>query len=198
MTTKFASYNLKDYVLVYKDFIDINYCNMVVENLESSDEWTRHSYFNNITNTHHSFEDDLWVQSYNNNPSIKVINDSLWGIVNNYVTTELPKLINNDKLFSSWSGYSNLRINKYTVGTNMKEHVDHIHSMFDGTRKGIPILTILGSLNDNYKGGELFMWDEEVKLSAGSVMIFPSNFMYPHQVKSVTEGSRYSFVSWVW
>ena len=78
-------------------------------------------------------------------------------------------------------------------------HCDHIRDMFDGERKGIPIVTILGILNDNYKGGNFILFDNyDVNLREGDVLIFPSVFMYPHKVKPVTEGIRYSFVSWVW
>jgi predicted 2-oxoglutarate/Fe(II)-dependent dioxygenase YbiX len=71
--------------------------------------------------------------------------------------------------------------------------------MFDGTIKGIPVLSILGALNDDYEGGELVFWEsEKINLKAGEVMIFPSNFMYPHRVDEVKSGTRYSFVSWVW
>jgi predicted 2-oxoglutarate/Fe(II)-dependent dioxygenase YbiX len=71
--------------------------------------------------------------------------------------------------------------------------------MFDGERKGIPTLSILGALNDDYEGGELVFWEsEKIELKAGSIMIFPSNFMYPHRVDTVTKGTRYSYVSWVW
>jgi predicted 2-oxoglutarate/Fe(II)-dependent dioxygenase YbiX len=81
----------------------------------------------------------------------------------------------------------------------MKLHCDHIHSMFDGERKGVPTLSILGSLNDDYEGGDLVMWEtDKIQLKAGSIMIFPSNFMYPHRVDEVIKGTRYSYVSWVW
>jgi predicted 2-oxoglutarate/Fe(II)-dependent dioxygenase YbiX len=81
----------------------------------------------------------------------------------------------------------------------MEWHCDHIHDLFDGERKGVPILSIVGVLNDDYEGGEFVMWDnEKIELSAGSVMIFPSNFMYPHAVMPVISGTRHSFVSWVW
>ena len=81
----------------------------------------------------------------------------------------------------------------------MKEHCDHIHTVFDGTRKGIPVLSIVGALNDNYEGGDFIMWEtEKIKLPQGSIMIFPSNFMYPHKVTPVTSGTRYSYVSWTY
>ena len=78
-------------------------------------------------------------------------------------------------------------------------HCDHIHSLFDGERKGVPILSIVGALNNDYTGGEFIMWNEEkIELPAGSVMIFPSSFLYPHEVRPVITGTRYSFVQWVW
>ena len=78
-------------------------------------------------------------------------------------------------------------------------YCDHIHSIFDGQLKGVPILTVLSSLNEDYEGGNLiFFENEKIDLKTGDVMIFPSNFMYPHKVTPVTKGQRYSMVNWVW
>ena len=63
----------------------------------------------------------------------------------------------------------------------------------------IPILSIVGVLNDNYQGGEFIMFDDyEIKFKPGDIIIFPSVFLYPHLVKPVTKGTRYSLVSWTW
>jgi predicted 2-oxoglutarate/Fe(II)-dependent dioxygenase YbiX len=81
----------------------------------------------------------------------------------------------------------------------MKFHHDHIHTLFDGEKKGVPILSILGLLNDNFEGGDFLMFDaKKVNLSAGDIILFPSNFLYPHAVTTITKGTRYSFVSWGW
>lgn len=53
-------------------------------------------------------------------------------------------------------------------------------------------------LNDNYEGGELafFMRGEQViKADAGSAICFPS--FLPHRVTPLTEGVRWSLVSWI-
>ena len=71
--------------------------------------------------------------------------------------------------------------------------------MFDGERKGIPILSVLGLLNDNYEGGEFIMFDDtEIKFEKGDVLVFPSLFLYTHKVEPVKSGTRYSYISWVW
>ena len=61
------------------------------------------------------------------------------------------------------------------------------------------ILTSLLFLNDNYEGGEFVMLDDtyKAKVKQGSVIVFPSNFMYDHEVKKVTKGNRYSVMTWI-
>lgn len=89
------------------------------------------------------------------------------------------------------------RLNRYSENTKMSNHVDHIHSVFDGKIRGIPIISIVGVLNDDYEGGEFIFNNEyEVKFNAGDILIFPSVFLYAHKVKSVKSGTRTSFVSW--
>ena len=101
--------------------------------------------------------------------------------------------------FNSWEGFSQVRFNRYRRNRVMAEHCDHIHSLFDGERKGVPTMSLVGLLNDNYQGGEFVMWqDTVIPLKQGDIMIFPSNFLYPHRVESVTRGTRHSFVAWAW
>jgi len=57
-------------------------------------------------------------------------------------------------------------------------------------------------LNNDYEGGTLCFrnpdgsgeWEVEVK--PNRMIIWPSNFLYPHTVKPVTKGKRYSIVAW--
>ena len=56
---------------------------------------------------------------------------------------------------------------------------------------------ILLYLNDDYEGGEFYVAEKEFKPKKGSAIIFPSNFMYPHEAKAVTKGTRWSIVSWL-
>lgn len=53
-------------------------------------------------------------------------------------------------------------------------------------------------LNDDYEGGEFAFFDREIviKGSKGSIVMFPSNFMFPHEVMPVTSGTRYSIITW--
>ena len=53
-------------------------------------------------------------------------------------------------------------------------------------------------LNDDYDGGEIAFFEREhiIKPSAGSVVIFPANFMYPHEIMPVLSGTRYAIITW--
>ena len=88
------------------------------------------------------------------------------------------------------------RFNKYSVGEGIEEHVDHIHAIFESRPAGIPVLSLVGCLNDDYEGGVFHLCEEPVDIKAGEFIVFPSVFMYPHYVTPVTKGTRYSWVSW--
>ena len=56
---------------------------------------------------------------------------------------------------------------------------------------------VLLFLNDNYEGGEFVVADEVYNTKKGSGIIFPSNFMFPHEVKPITKGTRWSIITWI-
>ena len=95
--------------------------------------------------------------------------------------------------------FTGIRFNRYSVGQIMLQHMDHIHSIFDGNEKGIPVLSFILNHNDNYEGADLFFWENHiVKLGRGDIIMFTSLFLFPHGVTEATKGTRYSAVSWGW
>lgn len=183
--------DLTSYVRIYNNFIDANFCQETVSQLTQI-EFQRHTYYNNVEDKFVSFDKELST-SYEPINNTKPLSDKIWHGIQQYIDDI------NSPYFTHWQGYAPVRFNKYDQNTQMKSHCDHIHTIFDGERRGIPILTILGLLNDNFDGGEFVMFeDQTIRLQSGDLIIFPSNFLYPHQVKEITSGIRYSFVSWVW
>jgi len=122
------------------------------------------------------------------------------------ITPYLAKALDEYQVKYSWPGkktqppwlttFSPIRFNKYEIGNTMRIHYDNIHSVFDGKRKGIPIISIVGNLNEDYEGAEFMLRDKEIKLKTGDILLFPSGIVYPHTVKETKKGIRYSFVSW--
>ena len=92
--------------------------------------------------------------------------------------------------------HTDFRINRYSEGGFMSEHVDNIHHSH-GQQYGYPVVSVLLYLNDNYEGGEFFVAEKEFKPKKGSAIVFPSNFMYPHEAKTVIKGIRWSIISWL-
>jgi hypothetical protein len=185
--------NLESYVKIY-NMIEPQVCKQSIKELKSCKSWTQHEFYDYSSHqsASRSGNQELSITS-ENIPTSAYIMQKIWLGLQRY-SDEL-----NFPWFSSWHGYTAVRYNRYEKNKKMAEHCDHIHSIFDGEIKGIPTLTILGSLNDNYKGGEFIMYgDKEIKISQGDIMIFPSIFLYPHRVDPVTKGVRYSFVSWAW
>jgi predicted 2-oxoglutarate/Fe(II)-dependent dioxygenase YbiX len=189
------SMNVKNYLKVYDDFLDKKLCKAVAKKLKKTD-WRLHTFYQATTGEFVSYDKELSVSYGTDLEETKEIQAKIWFAIERYVMKDHAHM---SDWYSGWNGYSQVRYNRYNTDTQMKLHCDHIHSMFDGNRKGIPTLSILGALNDDYEGGELVFWESEaIHLKAGSIMIFPSNFMYPHKVMPVTKGTRYSYVSWAW
>lgn len=184
---------LESYARVFKDAIPKNVRESTVSFLSTAD-WAGHTFTNHTDGTTTRYDDDLEI-SHDSSPMHDELMKIVWNVIHSYV------IENNMPWYNGWAGYSSIRYNRYQKGSTMHMHADHITSLFDGQRKGIPILSIVGLLNDDFNGGEFMMWDDpatDIKLAAGDILIFPSNFLYPHTVKHVNNGTRYSFVSWVY
>jgi len=183
-----------DYVKVYENHISLDLCKSTTEKLNDT-KWTIHSFYNPKTDQKESFENELSI-NFADIEEKKYIQDRIWFALERYVLKDFSSF---GEWFNGWNGYTEVRFNRYDKDTQMKLHCDHIQSMFDGKRKGIPTLTVLGALNDDYEGGEFVMFGgQKIDMPTGSVMVFPSNFMFPHEVKPVKSGVRYSYVSWSW
>ena len=186
---------LKDYILHLDNWVPKNIINKSVLELSNNKTWQRHAYSNSKTLIRESKNKDkeLDVCLGDNLTYLKEIHDLTWKALEKYIVIE--KISGNT--FEGWKGFSQIRFNRYKKGQIMSRHSDHIQSLFTGEQRGIPILSIVGVLNDNYEGGEFIMFDDyEIKFKAGDLIIFPSVFLYPHLVKPVKKGIRYSFVSW--
>jgi predicted 2-oxoglutarate/Fe(II)-dependent dioxygenase YbiX len=86
------------------------------------------------------------------------------------------------------SGYQLLR---YFAGQFYKEHCDNFTEL-------PRTVSCSFALNDDYEGGEWAFFNSRIKKKPkrGSALLFPSNFMYPHQILPITKGVRYSVITW--
>lgn len=184
--------DLGDFVRVYDRF-DPLLCDKTIDLIKDRN-WIEHTFRDAKTGE---------VKSLSGDKELEVLHDvryTDYDLILRGIESSLKQYVTHLKMpwFTSLQKCSQIRFNRYKKGTMMATHCDHIHSLFDGEEKGIPILSIVGALNDDYDGGELIILDQTIKLKKGQIVIFPSNFLYPHHVNEVTEGTRYTFVSWAW
>ena len=185
--------DLQHYMKLFKGSIDKDLCDTLVREMNTI-KFQGHTYYDPNTDklSPRVGSKELSV-SWDDCPSRPILREKIWNVIKDYlIYVDMP-------WFTSWSGFTSPRFNKYDSDKMMDLHCDHIHNMFDGEKRGIPILSVLGVLNDDYKGGEFIMFDDtEVKFDRGDILVFPSLFLYPHKVQPVKSGTRYSYISWVW
>jgi hypothetical protein len=114
----------------------------------------------------------------------KILNDSIELAKNEYckIYTNLKKNLNNKERFS--------KLLKYLPENMMPEHSDEGNTS--------RTLSMVAYLNEDYVGGEIIFrnFNISIKPSAGSIICFPSNFVYLHEVSKIISGVRYSYPVW--
>ena len=181
---------INDWIYV-ENMLNPELCKTLISIIKN-ENWKLHEWYSYKDNTTKSMEEKECSVLFADNMEFEPFQK-----VGKLVDEVIKNYQNHYDIGEHCSRFSKPRYNRYKEGTQMRKHVDHIHSIFDGQTKGIPILSIVGVLNDDYEGGEfLFNNDYEVTLKAGDILLFPSLFLYEHTVKLVKKGTRYSFVSW--
>lgn len=181
--------NLKDYIITFEGALTDALCDAVIAEYKDNNEW--------VPATTSAGRSDAERQcatigiSFN---SIIQKNVQIRKNLDTYLFVSASEAIKKyKKMFPGCniqqdSGYDLL---KYEVGQHYKQHTD---SFKDRPRA----VSCSFALNDGYEGGEFAFFDRKLvyKLKKGSCIMFPSNFMYPHEVLPVTSGIRYSIVTW--
>ena len=117
----------------------------------------------------------------------------------NYIKNEITRVYGFYKAkfpMMASSKINQIDLLKYNSGGKYNVHTDH----YTNSPRH---LSIIINLNEEYEGGDLIFTDQKkvevkrIKLGKGSIVFFPSNFMYPHSIEPITKGVRYSIVSWL-
>lgn len=93
---------------------------------------------------------------------------------------------------------------RYQPGEFYKRHIDNIlmSSRLAEANRGLPLrdVSVVGYLNDGFEGGETYFdrQDLKVKPQRGAALVFPSNFVYPHQSLPVISGIKYAWTTWLY
>jgi Rps23 Pro-64 3,4-dihydroxylase Tpa1-like proline 4-hydroxylase len=180
---------VSDYIRTFHKRLDPVICNDLIAYYKKNGVWEKSSFSSNKENTGYSSVsmNEYWIKP--KDKFYDVLSKAFRGAVDKYIDeyTRITPI-----------AYTNFRLNHYTKGGFMRNHVDNIYKSH-GQQYGYPHVTSLVFLNDDYEGGEFSMCDstQKFKLEQGSVIVFPSNYMYDHEVSKVTKGDRYTCMTWI-
>lgn len=181
---------LDDYIKVFYSALTNDECDYILNEYKDTNEWIPTKTGNNAVNRDIRNCDTIGISLTDTIEKNIDIRKRIDQIVFERSDQTLKKYIEyfpNCNLISD-SGYDLLR---YESGGYYKQHTDSF--------KQIPrTISCSFNLNDDYEGGEFAFFDREIMIVApkGSAIVFPSNFMYPHEIMEVREGTRYSIVTW--
>ncbi len=187
---------LKDLIHVERGIVPSNLCDYIVDQVEKR-EWSSHVWYNNSESKSFGSEQNMELDIQFTIPEYQ-------NLLTPYITKagllyNKKYHYNSERTMGIMHKFCSVRFNRYSPGQMMRQHHDHIHSLFDGNDKGIPVLSVIINLNDDYEGADLFFWDNYiVPLGKGDIIMFPSLFLFPHGVTEAKKGKRYSAVSWCW
>ena len=187
---------LEDFIYIEEGIIPSYVCDRVVKNIETR-EWKPHTWYDYQKNSSYS-EETMELDVQPTTPELqKLLNPAILKAFDRYKSLYTYKA--SEKTQGLMTTFTPVRFNRYSPGQIMRQHYDHIHSIFDGKQKGIPVLSMILNFNNDYEGADLFFWEEYVvELGKGDIIIFPSLFLFPHGVTEAISGIRYSGVCWAW
>jgi len=187
---------LQDTIFIVRKIIPDNLCDFVVQDIEKRD-WKPHTWYS-ATNDSYGSEETMELDVQGTSPELQQLLTPII-IQAGRAYNQNFAFLNSEKTQQIMNKFTTLRFNRYAPGQIMRQHHDHIHSIFDGKEKGIPVLSFILNFNDDYEGAKLFFWEDyELDLGKGDIVMWPSNFLYPHGVTEATKGKRYSAVTWAW
>jgi predicted 2-oxoglutarate/Fe(II)-dependent dioxygenase YbiX len=182
---------LKDFVKVFDNVLSPENCNLILNEYQNSSEWTNtrtgdEEISKNVRNCMEiPISQDFIV---NKNLEVRknldnVVFESIRKVITNYNHIIPTFKIDID------TGYQLLR---YNEGEFYIQHTDS----FKGQQRSISCSL---QLNEDYDGGEFALFDREmmIRTKPGSAIVFPSNFMYPHEIMPVIKGTRYAIITWL-
>lgn len=182
--------NLNEYIVIIKNALTNPLCDAILEEFKNNNEWEDTVIGGGKVNKEVRNCQTI-VISY---PHVIEKNNKIRIKLDKYIFVSTAKCIqeyNNKFLHCNIEEDSGYELLKYPEGCFYKEHTDS----FKARPRSVSCSFML---NDDFEGGEFAFFDRELKykLEKGDALMFPSNFMYPHEVMPVTQGTRYSIITW--
>lgn len=183
------SFNLRDYIVVFENIVPSQLCDEVLEEYNNDKNWINTTTGGGLNREIRRCDAVNMTDSFiinQNKEKRKNIDEQLFICAGNAIKKYNDKF--KEAKIQGDSGYTILR---YQEGEFYRQHTDHF-------LQAPRIVSCSFALNNGYEGGEFAFFDRELiyKPPKGSALMFPSNFMYPHEIMPITRGVRYSIITW--
>jgi hypothetical protein len=184
-----VSFDLRDYILVFEDVVPADLCQQVLDEYKNDQNWMNTTTGNGLDrNVRRCDAINITeeVVIFKNENKRREIDQQLFFCAEKAIWAYNQKFP--EAKIQQDSGYTLLR---YQEEEFYSRHTD---SFLQAPRA----VSCSFSLNDDYAGGEWGFFDGQIKMKPpkGSAVMFPSNFMFPHEIFKVTRGVRYSIITW--
>lgn len=194
---QFDSEKLNSYISIFDNVFPTNVLDTFIKVCETQKEWQ------DATIVNKKYPDSVVNK--------KTRNTKVWQLNNIFAESKTEMHWSNlfIKIFNDYTKKYQQRLNvepfpckvntvqalKYEPGGFFQLHSDH---GFKTPRT----LSFIYFVNDSYEGGSLIFAtpnrdkDLEIDKKKNRLIVWPSNFLYPHTVKPVEKGIRYTVVAW--
>jgi predicted 2-oxoglutarate/Fe(II)-dependent dioxygenase YbiX len=182
---------LSQYIVELPDIIPSQLCYDLISEYGSDESWNRAAVGSGAVDSSIRNVYSMGISQ----PGVMERNFDVRHALDQQVFASTSRAITRYRELFSWvsiesdSGYDLLR---YDEGMFYLQHVDSF--------KAHPRLVSCSfAINDDYEGGEFAFFDRRIikKPARGSALLFPSNFMFPHEIMPVTHGTRYAIITWL-
>lgn len=125
----------------------------------------------------------------------KTLTEAHWANFFTYFFTKSIEKYLNDYGIQHQFRIQDIQVLKYSKGGHYQFHVDHFMT-------APRTFSCIFFLNDEYEGGDLIFKypsggaERKIEKKKNTLIVWPSNFLYPHTVTPIIKGTRYSVVSW--
>lgn len=185
------SHHLRPYIVVFEDLLASEVCDQLIAEFAVSDEWKPALVGDRVVAPDIRRVDVIELSQR----SVLARNPAVRGRLEQALFTAALKAVRRyESLFPACrivEGQA-FELLRYRTGGYYRRHTDSF--------KRVPrSLSCSFALNDDFDGGAWAFFDGSHTLQPpkGSIVLFPSNFMFPHEILEVTNGIRYAVVTWM-
>lgn len=190
ITTPKYKKSLDDYIVEFEDILSPELCDEILAEFANSSDWTPTYVGTGIVDRNIRNVDQIMLSENSVIARNQIARKRLDDLVFQGAAKAIQKY---NEMFPEAkieqdSGYQILR---YNEGQFYTQHTDS----FKAQPRAV---SCSFALNDDFDGGGFAFFNNEYfyRSKKGSALMFPSNFMYPHEILPVTKGTRYSIITW--